>query len=44
MSITRLTNAYFFQIINQQYGESMLADVRRLEWTRMKYGKYSNHL
>ena len=43
MTETRLTNN-IFQFIKLQYGESMLADVRLLERTKLKYGNYTNHL
>ena len=42
MISTKSTN--IIHIIKQQYGESILSEARRLERTRFKYAKYTNHL
>lgn len=44
MTNTGPTKQNIFQVIKLQYGESILADVRRLERTNLKYGNYTNHL
>ena len=44
MSITGSTNANTFKLIKDQYGAPILANIRRLERLRIKYGRYSNHL
>lgn len=44
MNDTGLTKSNIFHLVKLQYGESMLADVRRLERTSLKYGNYTNHL
>ena len=44
MNITGSINSNLFRLIKDQYGASILADIRRLERLRIKYGNYSNHL
>jgi len=43
MSITESTNN-IFNVIKAQYGESILAKIRRLERLRIRYGNCTNHL
>ena len=44
MSITGSTNVNIFHLIKLQYGADILANVRHLERTEVKYGNYTNHL
>ena len=45
MNVTGSINtSNIFRLIKDQYGASVLADIRRLKRLRIKYGKFSNHL
>ena len=45
MSITGSINtSNIFRHVNDQYGSSIFAKIRRLERLRIKYGKFTNHL